>query len=55
MAKVQKISKNITSFAGIYFVNDEFSRSGLRRLIDNQLGNRASALVAGCETSGKIG
>ena len=42
MAKVQKISKNITSFSGIYFVNDEFSCSLLRRLIDNQLGMRVS-------------
>jgi len=43
MTKVQKISKNITPFAGIYFVNDEFNRSGIRKLIDNQLGNRASS------------
>lgn len=42
MTKVQKISKNITSFAGIYFVNDEFNRSGLRKLIDNHLGIRVS-------------
>ena len=42
MTKVQKISKNITPFAGIYFVNDEFNQSGLSKLIDNQLGIRAS-------------
>jgi hypothetical protein len=42
MTKIQKISKNITSFAGVFFVNDEFSRSGLDKLIDNQLGIRSS-------------
>jgi hypothetical protein len=42
MAKVRIISKNITPFAGVFFVNDEFKRSGLRNLIDNQLGLRAS-------------
>ena len=42
MTKVQKISKPITPFAGVFFVNDEFKRSGLRKLIDNQLGYRVS-------------
>jgi len=42
MAKIQKIFKNTTSFAGVYLVNDEFSRSGLVNLIDNQLGIRSS-------------
>jgi len=42
MTKVQKISKNITPFAGVFFVNEEFHRSGLRKLIDRQLGNRVS-------------
>jgi len=42
MAKVQKISKNITPFGGVFFVNEEFNRSGLRNLIDSQLGNRVS-------------
>jgi hypothetical protein len=42
MTKVQKIFKNITPFAGVFFANDEFKRSGLRKLIDNQLGIRAS-------------
>jgi hypothetical protein len=42
MAKIEKISKNISPFAGIYFVNDEFSHSGLDKLIDNQLGERSS-------------
>jgi hypothetical protein len=42
MAKIHKISKNTTPFAGVFFVNDEFTRSGLGRLIDNQLGIRSS-------------
>ena len=42
MTKVQKISKNITSHAGIFFVNDEFKHCGLRQLIDRELGHRSS-------------
>jgi len=42
MAKIEKISKNITPFAGIFLVDEEFNRSGLRKLIDNQLGHRVS-------------
>jgi hypothetical protein len=42
MAKIQKISKNITPFAGVFYVNDEFKRSGLRNLVNNQLGIRVS-------------
>jgi len=42
MAKIEKISKNITPFSGIFYVNEEYSRSGLDKLIDNQLGNRSS-------------
>ena len=42
MTKIEKISKNITPFAGVFYVNDEFKRSGLRKLIDNQLGYRVS-------------
>ena len=42
MTKVQKISKNITPFAGVFFANEEFNNSGLRQLIDKQLGSRAS-------------
>ncbi|MDR2835188.1 MAG: hypothetical protein LBV69_03165 [Bacteroidales bacterium] len=40
--KVQQISKTITPFAGVFFANDEFNKSGLGKLIDNQLGNRNS-------------
>jgi hypothetical protein len=43
MAKIEKISKNITSFAGIFLANDEFMRSGLGKLIENQLGIRSSS------------
>ena len=42
MTKVQKISGNITPFAGVFFTHDEFKRSGLGKLIDNQLGIRNS-------------
>jgi hypothetical protein len=42
MTKVQKISKNITPFGGVFFVDNEFKQSGLSKLIDNQLGFRLS-------------
>jgi hypothetical protein len=42
MTKVQKKFKNITSFAGTFYVNQEFNRSGLCKLIDKQLGARLS-------------
>jgi hypothetical protein len=42
MAKIQNISKNLTPFAGVFFVNDEFNRSGLRKLVDAELGRRVS-------------
>ncbi len=42
MIKVQKISNNITPFAGISFINNEFNRIGLGNLIDNQLAIRVS-------------
>jgi hypothetical protein len=42
VTKVQKSSEIITSFAGISFINEEFSRCGLSKLIDNQLGYRQS-------------
>ena len=40
--KVVKLSKNITPFGGISYVNAEFTKSGLRQLIDNELGVRGS-------------
>ena len=42
MAKIQKISKEVTPFAGIFFVHEEFNRSGINKLIDKQLGKRIS-------------
>ena len=44
MTKVQKISKNITPFAGVFFAHDECKRSGLSKLIDNQLGICVSSI-----------
>ena len=41
MAKVQKISKNITPAAGVFFAHEEFKRCGLRKLIYNQLSMRS--------------
>ena len=40
--KIQQISQNITPFAGISFINEEFKTSGLNQLIDNHLGIRPS-------------
>jgi hypothetical protein len=49
--KVQKISKPVTSFGGIYFVNREFAKTGLEELIDTELGTRGKE---GSYTYGKI-
>ena len=38
MAKVAIKSENITSFGGIFYVMDMFSRLGLEKLIDSSLG-----------------
>lgn len=40
--KIQKILPTITPFAGISFVKNLFSQSGLSQLIDNELGYRPS-------------
>ena len=42
MTKVVKTSKNITPFAGVFFAHEEFNRSGICRLVDNQLEIRSS-------------
>ena len=42
VTKIVKISKNITPFAGISYVNSEFNNCGLSQLIDKELGNRVS-------------
>ncbi len=38
--KAQRISSNVSSFAGISFVNQSSNKSGLSQLIDNKLGQR---------------
>jgi hypothetical protein len=40
MPKIQKLSANITPFAGISYVNAEFNRCGLSELVDTELGVR---------------
>jgi len=38
--KVQKLSSNVSPFAGISFVNNSFNEKGISQLIDNELGAR---------------
>jgi hypothetical protein len=40
MPKIAKLSKNLTPFAGISYVNAEYNRCGLGQLIDTHLGKR---------------
>jgi hypothetical protein len=40
--KIQKNSSPVSPFSGIAFVNNEFDKSGLPQLIDNELGKRQS-------------
>ena len=42
--KVQKISKSISPFAGVSLVNNEFEKSGMSQLIDNELGKRVKTV-----------
>ena len=42
MAKLEKKSKVITPFAGVFFIDEEFNRIGLGKLIDNELGVRGN-------------
>jgi hypothetical protein len=42
--KVQKISSNVSSFAGISFVNNSFNETGISQLIDNELGTRVKTV-----------
>lgn len=39
--KLQKVSQSITSFGGISFIHEEFTKSGLQSLIDKVLGVRS--------------
>ena len=42
--KVQKISSNVSPFAGISFVNNSFNETGISQLIDNELGTRVKTV-----------
>lgn len=42
--KVQKISTNVSPFAGISFVNNSFNETGISQLIDNELGTRVKTI-----------
>jgi len=42
--KLQKISTQVSPFAGIFFVYKEFIKVGMRQLIDNELGRRVKTV-----------
>ncbi|MCA1758407.1 MAG: IS1380 family transposase, partial [Bacteroidales bacterium] len=42
--KIQKISSNVSPFAGISFVNNEFDKVGMCQLIDSELGARVKTV-----------
>jgi len=42
--KVQKISTNVSPFAGIFFINNSFNETGISQLIDNKLGARVKTV-----------
>jgi len=42
--KVQKLSSNVSPFAGISFVNNSFNEKGISQLIDNELGARVKTV-----------
>lgn len=42
--KIQKTSTNVSHFAGILFVNNEFEKVGLCQLIEIELGGRVKAV-----------
>jgi len=42
--KVQKISSNVSPFAGISFVNNSLNTTGISQLIDNELGARVKTV-----------
>jgi hypothetical protein len=42
--KIQKISNNVSPFAGISFVNNAVNECGLSKLIDNELGIRSTSI-----------
>jgi hypothetical protein len=42
--KLQKKSTNVSPFAGISFINNEFDKIGMKQLIDNELGARVKTI-----------
>ena len=42
--KVQKLSSNVSPFAGIFFVNNSLNATGISQLIDNELGARVKTV-----------
>lgn len=42
--KLQKKSTNVSPFAGIFFINNEFDKIGMKQLIDNELGARVKTI-----------
>jgi hypothetical protein len=42
MVKIETKSRNVTPYAGIFFVNEEFKSSGIQQMIDTELGVRSS-------------
>ena len=46
--KVQKISSNVSPFAGISFVNQSLFETGISQLIDNELGARVKTVGFSC-------
>ena len=42
--KLQKISTQVSPFAGISFVHNEFIKVGMSHLIDNELGSRVKTV-----------
>jgi len=42
--KVQKLSSNVSPFAGISFINNSFNEKGISQLIDNELGARVKTV-----------
>ena len=43
--KIQIISTNVSPFAGISFVNNEFDKVGMCQLIDSELGAKVNTVV----------
>ena len=42
--KIQKTPTNVSPFAGISFVNNEFDKVGICQLIDSELGDRVKTV-----------